>query len=184
MTGSRSWELAHVVTTTVLELKGWLNAGLPVVLALKDGMGRHAVTAHAASKNGLHILDPQAPGHRFMSDDTLRRKWSARQAVVIWVGPAPAALNVTRIVAQDRTYRARELGLRAARVISRPKDAARFYEKAIALDSSIPELHFNLGLVMSAIGLRDRACRAFRQALRLKPGWHRPKQEISRRQCP
>ena len=175
---------AKIVTTTSEELSRWLKGGVPVVLPLKDGLRRHAVVAHDISNLGIHILDPSAPGRRLLGHQEFEEKWSVHQAIVIYSGTPPPVLDVSRLVAKDRTYRARELGLRAARVIQRPKDAARFFERAIAKDDSIAELHFNYGLVLSALGQRRAACRSYRRAQRLKPRWSRPTEELKLNQCP
>ena len=101
----------RILTTKLSEVKSWLNDGLPVVLLLRDGLGRHAVVAHAADKVGLKILDPANPGKRYLSDTDMEKQWSAGQAVVFFVASNKTPLNLRSVDARDRHFTEPENGV-------------------------------------------------------------------------
>ena len=174
----------RILTTNLNELKSWLDDGLPVVLLLRDGLGRHAVVAHAADKVGLKILDPANPGKRYLSDTDMEKQWSAGQAVVFFVASNKTPLNLRSVDARDRHFRAREWGIRAAEVIDRPTAALKLYQRAISLDQNIAELHFNMGVVLRSLNRKAAACKAFARALTLKPKWSSARQARQALDCP
>jgi Tfp pilus assembly protein PilF len=63
-----------------------------------------------------------------------------------------------------------ELGL-AYRAQGKVGEAAKAIEKAIALDSELPEPHNNLGIVLLSSGDPGRAEAAFREAIRIRPDY-------------
>ena len=174
----------RILTTNLNEVKSWLNDGLPVVLLLRDGLGRHAVVAHAADKTGLKILDPANPGKRYLSDSDIENQWSAGQAVVFFVASYKTPLDLHAVDARDRHFRAREWGIRAAEVIHRPAAALKLYQRAISLDQNIAELHFNMGVVLSSLKRKTAACKAFARAVTLKPEWSSARQASLALDCP
>ena len=174
----------RILTTNLNEVKIWLKDGLPVVLLLRDGLGRHAVVAHAANKTGLRILDPANPGKRYLSDSDMEKQWSAGQAAVVFIDSNKTSLDRASVDARDRHFRAREWGIRAGEVIQRPTAALKLYQRAISLDRNIAELHFNMGVVYRSLNRKRDACQAFARALALKPSWPSARQASQALVCP
>jgi predicted double-glycine peptidase len=163
-----------VVVSDEDELRQAVAAGLPVVVATREGGGKHAVVVTGYDPGGWDVLDPANPSRRRLPRAELPAVWAGRQAVVVRrVSAAPGALPLERWRAQTRRYRALAWGLRAE---AQPEPGGRLalYRRAVAEDPSIAELRNNLAIALAGAGQNAEACAELAAAAKLSPGWPVP----------
>lgn len=160
-----------VVQLDPAHLDATLTAGQPVIAAVRDGAQKHVWVLAGQDALGYDVLDPAHPGRRRATRAELAARWAAGQAVIV-VGPrSPGGLPLAEWRRQHARFAALEWGLRAEAAGGRDASALALYDRAVALDAGIAALHNNRGVALAALGRKDEARAAFREALRLDPGF-------------
>jgi hypothetical protein len=172
-----------VVVSDEGEVRQAIAAGLPVVVATREGGAKHAIVVTGYDAGGWDVLDPANATRRRLASGDLAVAWAGRQAVVVRRKAAAASgLPLDRWRAQTRRYRALEWGLRAE---AQPEPGARLalYQRAVAEDASIAELHNNLAIALANAGRADDACAELAAAARLAPAWTVPADNRRKLRC-
>lgn len=176
-----------VVVLDEQALRATLAADLPVVVSVVDGQAKHALVVTGYDGEGYDVLDPANPHERRLTAIELRRRWARGQAIVTLPrgagGSGAAGLPLARWRAQDRHYRALEWGLRAERQPA-PEGRLQLYQRALAADDEIAELHNNAALALVDLDRRERACEHLKRAATLKPAWPVPAANARALGCP
>jgi tetratricopeptide (TPR) repeat protein len=167
----------------LLELKRTDEAEAIFREALK--LDPKSVPAHAGLGSILHDKQKfaDALGHfqtAFEVDPANSALRQNLEAELVNVGTALASQNKFE-AAIEHLRRAVDLvpghldaNYRLARTLARNgqlSESAEFFEKALALDAGIPDVHLDYALALEELGLRDKAIGHLREAVRLRPGY-------------
>ncbi|MEZ4465558.1 MAG: papain-like cysteine protease family protein [bacterium] len=176
---------ARVVLLTVTELKAALAADIPVILAVRQGPGRHAVLAVGYDEGGILVHDPALPTPVPWSYQALVRQWAGRQAIVLLpAGAELGALPVDQWRSHDARYRALEWALRAERLPAPGPDMLALYDRAVAAAPAIAPIRYNRARVLLALAREAEGCGELRAAAALDPTWPLPGEVADQRGCP
>ncbi|MCA9542456.1 MAG: C39 family peptidase [Myxococcales bacterium] len=171
-----------IVVADEAALRATLAAGLPVAVAERVGVAKHAIVVTGYDAAGYAVLDPAAPGRRRLAPDELRANWAGGQMIVVAQKP-PAALPTADWKRQTSRFRALEWGLRAERTGRHDAQTLALYDLAVAEDPNVAELQNNRALTLAALNRREEACAAFARAAALAPDWPVPRQNRAALKC-
>ncbi len=145
------------------DLKALLDSGLPGIVAVHDGAGRHAWVVRGYDASGWHILDPAAPGLRRVDRATFAERWTGGLVIVHPAGAAlPPEPPWTQWTAESARARA-EGWLKRAR--QRPAlDALALLDYALAADPGHVAVHLQRAAVLGELKRGEEACAAVERA--------------------
>lgn len=176
---------ARVVLLTITELKAALARDIPVILAVREGQGRHAVLAVGYDPGGILVHDPALPTPVPWSYQALIRRWAGRQAVVLLpAGAEVGDLPLDQWRAQDGRYRALEWALRAEQLATPTPDMLALYDRAVEAGPGLAPIRFNRARVRLALGQQAEGCADLWAAAELDPTWELPRQQAEGLSCP
>lgn len=147
------------------ELQTLVDSGLPGIVAVRDGLGRHAWVVHGYDAEGWRILDPAAPGLRRIDRATFAARWTGGLVIIHPIGAEkPSGPPWAEWTAESARARA-EGWLKRAR--QRPAlDALALLDRALAADAGHVAVHLQRAAFLGELKRGDDACAAVQRAHR------------------
>jgi hypothetical protein len=148
------------------DIRRAVDHGVPPILSIARGAGRHALVITGYRGAALSALDPSA-GPIAVSDAVLQA-WSQAGGPMLVVvhRSAAAALALPKWVEETRDYRAQALA-RWAKTAPEPRGALTLLDRALQERPEWPELHYARAQALVQISRRVDACEALSTAERL-----------------
>lgn len=152
-----------------------LAAGAPPVLLVSGGQ-KHAIVVHGQEEGSWAVRDPSRPALTHLTDEELEALWAPTgyQVLVVfvrsWTDEALPREVRRSLEAQSRRFRAVEWMLRARSHGAPTDQAMSLYDRALAEDDALPELHTDVGIAWCRRGDLERARAHLQRAADLRPG--------------
>ena len=153
------------------EVAALLATGHPVVVAVRSGaQAKHVWVVTAQTPTGYDVLDPADATRRTVTRAGLDAVWLGGEVVVAEVGRGRATSPPwPALQASTRRYFAAEWARRAVANGTLDTHTLALLDRAVAADTTLPELHVGRARVLQALGRTDAARDAVATALRLRP---------------